>query len=76
MAVGLPVDQMHVLLVGGQDLHRLPLTDADLVLFDRRVVLSDPPGGGDAVAPVALSFLRGETKREEVGGRAGGGGKG
>lgn len=48
--VGRSVNKVHILLIGGQDLDGLPLTDADLVLFERRVVLSDQHGGGDAVA--------------------------
>lgn len=57
LAVGRPVDQVHVLLIGGQDLDRLSLTDADLVLLERRVVPGDRHGGGDAVA-AAVKVLR------------------
>lgn len=55
--VGWPVNKVHVLLIGGQDLDGLALTDADLVLFERRVVLSDQHGGGDAVT-AAAAYLR------------------
>lgn len=55
--VGRPINKVHVLLIGGQDLDGLSLTDADLVLFERGVVLSDRHGGGDAVA-AAFAFLK------------------
>lgn len=62
--VGRPVHQVHVLLVGGQDLDGLPLSHADLVLLQRRVVLNDPHGGGDAVT-AALSVLGRSRKMED-----------
>lgn len=43
--VGRPVNEVHVLLIGGQNLDGLALTDADLVFFERRIVLSDQHGG-------------------------------
>lgn len=64
LAVGWPVNKVHVLLIGGQDLDGLSLTDADLVLFERRVVLTDQHGGGDAVT-AAFSVLRGRGEDAE-----------
>lgn len=66
--VGRPVNQVHVLLVGGQDLDSLTLSDADLIFFQRRVVLDDPHGGGDAVT-AAVTVLRRTGKTE--GGKGG-----
>lgn len=64
MDIGWSVNKVHVLLVGGQNLDALSLTDADLVLFERRVVLSDQHGGGDAVT-AAFAVLRGRAKDGE-----------
>lgn len=49
LAVSWPVNEVHVLLIGGHDLNGLSLTDTDLILFERRVVLSDQHGGSDVV---------------------------
>lgn len=64
LGVGGPVDQVHVLLIGGQDLDRFALTDADLVLFERRVVLGDPHGGGDAVTAAVAVLRRRKTGQD------------
>lgn len=64
-----PVNEVHVLLIGGQDLDGLALTDADLVLFERRVVLGDQHGGGDAVTAVVV-LSRGGKDGEGGGGEA------
>lgn len=64
LAVRRPKHKVHVLLVGGQDLDDLPLTDADLVLFERRIVLSDRHGGRGSVAS-AVGVL---ARKEEGGG--------
>lgn len=64
LAVGWSVNKVHVLLVGGQDLDGLSLTDADLVLLECRVVLSDQHGGGDAIT-AAVAVLRRRGKGEE-----------
>lgn len=62
--VGRTKNKVHVLLIGGQDLDDLSLTDADLVLFERRVVLSDQHGGGDAIT-AAFTVLRRREERME-----------
>lgn len=61
--VGWPVNQVHVLLVSGQDLDGLTLSDADLVFFECRVVFGDPHGGGDAVT-AAVAVLGSGRKME------------
>lgn len=61
--VGRPVNQVHVLLVSGQDLDRLTLSDADLVFFECRVAFDDPHGGGDAVT-AAVTVLGSGRKME------------
>lgn len=44
----------------------LSLTDADLVLFERRVVLSDQHGGGDAIT-AAFTVLKSREERKKGG---------
>lgn len=44
---------------------RLTLSDTDLVFFERRVVLSDPHGGGDAVT--ATVSILGRSRKMEGG---------
>ena len=65
VAVGRPVNQVHVLLVGGQDLDRLTLSDTDLVFLECRVVLNDPHGGGDTVT--ATVRILGRSRKIEGG---------
>ena len=58
------VDQVHVLLIGCQDLNGLSLDDADLVLLQCTVVLGDHHGGGHAVTTHAVRvLLRGNRRR-------------
>lgn len=57
LAVGRPVHQVHVLLVCGQHLHRLPLVDADLVLFQCIVILCHHHCGGDPVTSDSVMLL-------------------
>lgn len=45
----------------------LPLTDADLVLFERRVVLSDQHGGGDAITAAVGLMRRGKDGKKRMG---------
>lgn len=43
----------------------LSLTDADLVLFERRVVLSDQHGGGDAITAAFTVLRRREDRKKK-----------
>lgn len=58
-------------------MNSLALTDADLVLFERRVVLGDQHGGGDAITAVVVLSRRGkdeeggEHRETETGGKGG-----
>lgn len=63
--VGRTKNKVHVLLIGGQDLDDLSLTDADLVLFERRVVLSDQHGGGDAITAAFTVLRRREDRKKK-----------
>lgn len=63
--VGWPVNQVHVLLIGGEDLDGLTLTDADLVLFERWVVLADPHGGRDTITTTFPVLRRRRGKDNE-----------
>lgn len=65
LAVGRPENKVHVLLVGGQDLNCLALTDRDLVLLERRVVLSNQHGWGDAVTAAIAVLMRRENMGEK-----------
>lgn len=67
LAVGGTVNQVHVLLVRGENLDHLALRHVDLVLLERGVVLSDQHGGRDAVA--AAVAVPGIKTRAAVGGR-------
>lgn len=71
--VGRPVNQVHVLLVSGQDLDGLTLSDADLVFFERRVVFDDPHGGGDAVTAAVAVLGERQKERWRAGRRTEGG---
>lgn len=60
---GCPEHQEHVLLIAGQDLDHLALSDADLVLLHRHVVLGHQHGGyATAAATFTLHDTEGQKK--------------
>lgn len=66
LAVGRPVHQEHVLLIGGQHLYHLTVCDADLVLLQCAVVLSHHHGGGHAITAKSIKLVcRREQAREK-----------
>ncbi len=48
--------QEHVLLIGGQDLHHLPLTYIYFILFQSHIVLSHQHGGDITAAAAAFTL--------------------